>query len=334
MTAGYVAWLLRVAVSSVMVAMLPWLSRRLGVGIQAGIIGGLAGALVPRWPSQVEASAAAALGLLLVAFAARWDRDRSSAASSLLLGVAWGAAFHLSPSLLTVLVGCMLFELWWSRDRRKWAWSLAIVLGVVLACAPWVWRNYAVFHDVFFIRSNFGLELRMGDHEGALADVDAMDLRDGPALRHPRTSLPDARLVQEVGEIEYMRRARREALAWIAGHPGAFARLTAARAWCFWFGSPLDPLRTAAAMLLTVLALLGARRAVPALTPPQRAALLIPLATYPLVYYLVVFTPRYGEPLNGILLVLAGAEAWRWIAGEAGRTAEDRSSGASAGLAR
>lgn len=310
-TAGYVAWLLRVGASSVMLAMLPWLSRRLGTGTEAGIIGGMAAAVVPKWPSQVEAPAAIALGLLLAGFVARWSRDRATAAGSLLMGLAWGVAFHLTPSLLPVLVGCMAFELWWSRDPRKWAWSIAIAAGVVLACLPWAWRNHAAFGELIFIRSNAGLELRMGNHDGAVADVDAIDVREGLAQRHPRTNLAEARLVQELGEIEYMRRAGREAREWIWHHPGTYLGLVAGRAACFWFGSPFDVPRMLAGAVLTLLALFGALRVLPTRSVPQRAAFLIPLATYPLVYYLIVFTPRYAQPLNGLLLILAGAGVWR-----------------------
>jgi hypothetical protein len=46
---------------------------------------------------------------------------------------------------------------------------------------------------------------------------------------------------------------------------------------------------------------------------PQRAVLLIPLLTYPLIYYLVAYMGRYRLPMDWILLVLAGAEVWRWL---------------------
>ena len=41
-----------------------------------------------------------------------------------------------------------------------------MALGAVLADAPWAWRNYTTFDAVFFIRSNLGLELRMGNQKG------------------------------------------------------------------------------------------------------------------------------------------------------------------------
>ena len=64
---------------------------------------------------------------------------------------------------------------------------------------------------------------------------------------------------------------------------------------------------------LTILALLGAIRTLPSLAVPQRAVLLIPLATYPLIYYVVAYMSRYRVPLDWIILLFAGAEAWHWI---------------------
>jgi len=119
--------------------------------------------------------------------------------------------------------------------------------------------------------------------------------------------------VQELGETKYMRQAKREALAWIRTHPTEFLHLTVSRMIHFWFGPLHRPLTALGISLLTLLAILGARRTMPALTIPQRAALLIPLATYPLIYYVVTYMYRYRVPLNWILLAFAGAEVWHWI---------------------
>lgn len=314
LTAGYVAYFLQVAASATMVAMLPWLSMRFGAGREAGVVGGLVGAALPRWPYQVEYAAAVAMGLLLAWHVQLWRAPHRRLGGALPLGLVWGAAFHITPSLLPVMLGCLLFDVWWSRDRRKWASTVLTVLGVALACAPWTLRNYATFGEVFFIRSNFGLELRMGNHDGAVADVEVMDLREGRRLRHPRTNRDEARLLQEIGEVDYMRRARAEALEWIRRHPAAFLRLTAQRAFHFWFGAPSQAEMALGSALLSILAAFGLRRVWPGLDAAARAGFAIPLLTFPLVYYVVVFMPRYGAPLTGLLLVLAGAEVWGWMA--------------------
>jgi hypothetical protein len=161
------------------------------------------------------------------------------------------------------------------------------------------------------MRSNFGLELRMGNHEGAAAAMEAMDAR-APGL-HPRTHLSEAEKVRALGEMEYLRQARREALEWIGQNPGKFLWLTASRMATFWFGSPHSPIVAAGTSVLTILALLGARRVFPVLSVPQRAALLLPLATFPLTYYMVACMPRYRVPIDWILLVLVGAEVSYWL---------------------
>jgi hypothetical protein len=311
LTAGYIAWLLNAAFLAAVWGMLPWLASRVGLGARSGLLAGLAGALIPGWPGHGEGLTALAMALLMVAFLNRWMSGRATAAGSLTLGMAAGVAFHVQPALLTVVLGWMAFELWWSTNRRKWFLSALTVLGIIVACLPWGWRNYETFDAVFFVRSNFGLELRMGNHEGATAAMDVMDRRQEHI--HPRTHPDEARKVQEWGEAVYMRRAAREALDWIGAHPDTFVRLTVSRAVHWWLGPLYYPPGAFLVTALTALALLGAWLTFPTLAVPQRAALLVPLLTYPLVYYVVAYMPRYRQPIDWIFLLLAGAAVWRLI---------------------
>jgi len=311
LTAGYAAWLFRIATYAAMFAMIPWLAGRLGIPRQAGVLAGLAGALMAEWPGHGEALTAIAMGLLAVAFLKRWTSNPGSPRKSLLLGVAAGIAFHIQPALLTVVLGFMAFELWWSRDRRKWVFSALMASGIILACVPWGVRNYNTLEAVFFIRSNFGLEMRMGHHEGAAAAMAVMDARE--EHRHPRTHRGEAQRVQEMGEVAYMRAAGREAFEWMRANPFESLRLIALRFVHFWFGPLHRPAVLMAVTALTLLAVLGAWLVWPTLSVPQRAAVLIPLATYPLVYYVVTYMWRYRTPINWIVLMLAGAAIWHWI---------------------
>ena len=311
---GYAAMVFSLAAFSALYAMLPWLGGTLGLSRQAGVLGGITGStLLVVWPGNGEELTGIVLGLLAVAFLRRWTTGLGSFGGSVVLGVASGAAFHLQPVLLPAVVGWMVFELWWSRERRKWWSSAAIVLGMAIACVPWGWRNYTVFQEVVFIRSNLGLELRMGNHDGAAGAMDVMDARQ--EHRHPRTHVEEARLVRELGEMEYMRLAKGEALDWIRAHPREFLTLTASRTTQFWFGPLHAPWIALAVTSLTVLALVGAWRSWPALTTPHRAALVTPLLCYPLIYYLVAYMPRYRVPLDWILLLLAGSLVWHWLEG-------------------
>ncbi len=320
LTAGYVRCFLCIACFSAMYAMIPWFACRIGADWQGGALGGLVGAVIPQqslgeligW-SVNEPLAAIALALLLAGFLRRWREADHLFLRALLFGMGWGVAFHFSPALLLVMLAGLAFELWWSKSRRKWLSSLLVVLGATLACLPWTWRNYAAFHEFFFIRSNLGLELRVGNHPGAAPAMEVMDAREGDRMRHPGNNRAEAVKVRELGEREYMRQAQSEAWDWIRAHPAEFLRLTAARVMHFWFGPLHQPLVAAGISLLTILAAVGAGRALPAWTPPQRAALLIPLATFPLVYYVVAYMSRYAVPVNWLLLMLAGNEVWYWI---------------------
>jgi 4-amino-4-deoxy-L-arabinose transferase-like glycosyltransferase len=309
---GYAARLFSIAACSALYALVPWFGGKLGLSREAGVLGGIVGSLIMVGAGNGEETAGIIIGLMAIVFLRRWTTGLGSFGSSFLLGAAAGAAFHLQPVLLPVVLGWMIFELWWSRDRRKWLLSGVLVLGMIVACAPWGWRNYTVFNEVFFIRDNLGLELRMGNHEGATGHLEK-NMRALDEYRHPRTNPVEARLVQELGEAEYMRRAKAEAIGWITANPWDFLKLTASRTTQFWVGPLHQPGTALAVTALTLLALLGAWYSLPGMTPPQRATLLTPLICYPLVYYVVIYMPRYRVPLDWILVLLAGAAVWRSI---------------------
>lgn len=311
MAAEYVRCGLTIVSFSAMYALLPWFVLRFGLGLRAGFIGGLLGALNPMHfmfgtaGVLAEEFAAIALGFLMVASVRRWTSGCVRARNSLLLGLAWGAAFHISPVLLLVLIVFALLEVFWIRGRGKWLQLGLVAAGVVLACAPWTWRNHQALGGFVFIRSNLGLELRMGNHPGVGVTMEETGRRS-PAP-HPTTHIEEARKVAILGELEYMRRARAEALDWIKRNPAEFSRLTCLRILQVWLGDwRLDPLAAAGTTLLSLLALLGAWRAWPLLNPAQRVALLLPLLSFPLIYYVTAYMPRYRIPVDWILLLLAG----------------------------
>jgi hypothetical protein len=309
--AGYISLGFIAATNSVMYAMIPWLGNKLGVGKQAGLIGGLAGAFMLEWSAHGEGLTGVVLGLILVAFIQRWSNSQNSLMCSFLLGLGIGATFHLQPVLLVVVLGCLAFEIWWRKGQRVFTYTSILIFGILLACVPWGWRNYTTFNAFFFIRSNLDLELRMGNHEGAVAAMDIMDITKPGA--HPRTHLSEARKLKELGEVEYMRQAMDETLTWIKDNPGEFTKLTLLRFIHFWFGPLHRPVTAAYITALTIMAILGARRIYSSLSPPQWTVILIPLLTYPLIYYLVPYMVRYRIPIDWILLILAGAEIWHWI---------------------
>jgi hypothetical protein len=116
-----------------------------------------------------------------------------------------------------------------------------------------------------------------------------------------------------MGEFAFMREAGAEARAWIAANPVRYARLSAERALAFWTRWNNGALYAVPATLVTLLGLLGAVRVLRGLALPERAVLLIPLLTFPLVYYFVDYLPRYRMPVIWIVYLFAAAEVWHWI---------------------
>jgi hypothetical protein len=253
----------------------------------------------------------------MMAFLRRWKWQDDGWIGSFLLGVVIGTAFHVQPALLPVTLGFMLFELWWLKNPHKQLLVGVIALGILISCLPWGWRNFKAFHTLFFIRSNLGLELRMGNNDTALGTFDEMDAID-THYRHPRADLSEARKLIDLGEIGYMKQAGSEALVWIKAHPTKFIGLTAQRFANLWIGPPSRLKHFTDVFVLTVLAVVGACLSFPRIRIPQRAAFLIPLITYPLIYYIVAYMPRYRIPIDWILYILTGALVWRLLGGSFG----------------
>lgn len=302
---------------SVMYALLPWFGLKLGLGLRAGFMGGLIGALNPlHFQTGIsggigEEFAAISLGLLMVLSLAAWQTTGWSLPRWFMLGCAWGAAFHVSPVLLSVLVAFVLFDLMRSGIRLRWGQFVLLAAGVVLVCVPWTYRNYKALNGFVFIRSNFGLELRMGNHPGVAPTMEQTD-RLRPGL-HPITHREEALKVAELGELAYMRRSRDEAINWIAANPGEFARLTFSRFATVWLGPSDDLFAAAISTILTLLAFAGAWRAWPLLTSPERAALFLPLMAFPAIYYVLAYMLRYRIPVDWIVMLLAGSAISNWI---------------------
>ncbi|MCL7958570.1 MAG: hypothetical protein M8861_00110, partial [marine benthic group bacterium] len=258
MVGGIAGWLFRIVAQSAIWGLLPWIGQRTGLGWKAGLTGGLAGALWPQFLAHGEALAAVLMGLLAVAMLRRWDSIRSGDAerpastprpvSSLLLGAAFGVSCHVQPVFLVVLLGYLGIEVWRRSDRARWGSAATVLLGLLLVSIPWGVRNYRTFDAVFFLRSNLGLELRMGNHEGATANISDPHFNDWPP--HPRTHVSAAREIQEMGEVPYMRESGRQALDWIESHPAEFTRLTAQRIRYFWLGPTDDPVMAIAFLSL------------------------------------------------------------------------------------
>lgn len=133
--AGYIFSCFTVMTSAAAYAMIPWIAGNLGMKKPAGLLAGLAGALIQEleMPDHGEGLAGITLALMLAAFLTRWSSGRSSLFSSMLLGLGIGASFHVQPALLLVFLGYFVFEICCYRGNRKFVMSsmLARCIGIL-----------------------------------------------------------------------------------------------------------------------------------------------------------------------------------------------------------
>jgi hypothetical protein len=227
-------------------------------------------------------------------------------------GLLWGVAALTNTALLSFLPVSGLWA--WYRRAKVGKRSLARLIQaslIFIACiAPWLIRNYRIFGQPVFIRSNFGAELRLGNGPGANGTW--MD------YLHPTKNIFEMRRYQELGELAYVAERKREAMAYIREDYARFAGLSLKRFIYYWGGLPKaleNPIqrffRNSLFTASSLLALWGLGRALRKRQPGAWLFLWLVLS-YPLVYYFVFPHPRYRHPIEpelGILIVYAISEA-------------------------
>jgi len=177
--------------------------------------------------------------LLLVLLLYVWLTDRRVMpwrSRAIAIGLLGGLGSLFAPILPVVAVIAAAHLAWREADWRT--------LGLVGACVavlmtPWLVRNQLVLGAPVLTRSNFGLELAVGNHD---ASDGHYNLATAPKL-HPHDFPDAARHLADVGEVAYMREMGDIAHRWIAAHPARFIELCARRAVLLLFPTPEgDPL--------------------------------------------------------------------------------------------
>jgi 4-amino-4-deoxy-L-arabinose transferase-like glycosyltransferase len=228
-------------------------------------------------------------------------------------GLLWGFAALIEPVVLTVLLPLGLWAAFrqYKRQQLHLAAIALSVLAFFLVITPWIIRNYTVFHRFIPIRDGFGLSLILGTK----ADTNhwaAYGVGVGPW--HSDSEWNE---FQRIGELNYMDREQRLALASIRNNPGWFAVRTVRRIIFLWTGfwsfersylaeEYLDLANIPFCTALTALALFGLWR-----TYQHDRSLAVLYASmiliFPLIYYVTSPEDYYRRPLDPILVVLAAA---------------------------
>ncbi|HEX8816353.1 MAG TPA: glycosyltransferase family 39 protein [Terriglobales bacterium] len=215
----------------------------------------------------------------------------------------------LTNSTMLAMFPCFYLWLWMQSKRvrvgaRRW---IAVSLAVfILALVPWTVRNYVVFHRLLPLRDNFGLELWVGNYEGAIEAQPYPYPKDFPLI--------DPTEYNRLGEMRYMDLKLREGLEFVREHPGEYVVMAAYRFFFFWN----DP-RGSWWLLPSALAWIGM---VLALRRDAHGAMpyAIIMVVFPVVYYVTHTFPSYRHPMEPVILLLASFALSRVTLGQPTRT--------------
>jgi hypothetical protein len=298
-----------------------WVIGRLGMALGCAR-GGLIGAsLFAFSPAAINISTrilwnTPLLGLLCVLLLLRLvghARGETRPLSLVVTGLVIGTVLLTSP-VPAAFIGAAGA---WLTCRQRGVRCVAVMATVAtLTIAPWMIRNVLAFDAFFFIKSNAGNELFIGNNPLATGGY----VRVGGVAREVLGAAEYERLtsLDEVGRARFL---GNWSMRWIVDHPTEFLALTARRVWIFWSAPfltdwellPLGPLTSLAPrvyntgrVLLLALAALGGWRWLRRSREGWLVVLF--LLCFPIAYCLThADTTRYRSPVVGVLTLLAGS---------------------------
>ena len=228
-------------------------------------------------------------------------------------GLLWGFTLMTNPSLGSLLPLLLGWAAYRARKRRALAMSvqitkpaLALALAI-LCCVPWIIRNYTVFHRFVPLRSNFALELYIGNNE----NYDSVRPRWPPPITKERETVR----YFHMGETSFMDEEMRKAMKFIKSHPRKEMILSGERFVAFWAGipHPVEALLSTDSLLIWSLVLCAALSGAGALfgivtLVGRRSAYAFPIAAFPVIfpflYYVTHTSLRYRHPIEPVVLLL------------------------------
>lgn len=255
-------------------------------------------------------TALAALFLALIFWATLAVHDTKAILPWAGYGGLWAVGVLINPSLLSLFPFLVVWAIWPSRRNFSLCAKLSAMTLLVFALGlvPWTVRNYRVFGKFIVFRSNFGLELWLGNNP-SVPDTWS------PWL-HPNDSREEAEKYKQMGEIAFMEEKEREAFAFIRTHPADTLHFMFRRFLNNWLAvtdSPADewsssPLYLKAFivmnLLLSLFTLVGALFAYRE-RPREAFPYAIVLLVFPLIFCLTHSSLRYRFPMDPLMMVLA-----------------------------
>jgi hypothetical protein len=158
-------------------------------------------------------------------------------------------------------------------------------------------RNWYVLGAVVPVRSNFGEELWLGNHQGGAGRI---QFGLGPAENEG-----ERERYRALGEISYVARRRAEAMSFISENPGHFLHQAYYRFRYWWFAEGETARLFVLYRVLTLFSLVGMVLALRTTTKASVFSIVATLIVYPIVYYITDVYARYRYPIEPLMVLLA-----------------------------
>ena len=313
-TGIYAIELAAVLILSLQLALYPVFSTILGMGEINGIVGAAIWiAAKPRLVYNWEVLYVAILIAVACCCYRRYLDEETQRRSRLAwsLGCLMGLLILTSPTVAPIYATWLAWEVWRHRMAFFRESFLALVLLPIVILAPWVIRNYFLFHSFPVIRDNLGLELSVSNNDCAQFGTRANIASGCFEKFHPNMNVNEARKVKELGEVKYNQLQLREALHWISKHPSRFSKLSIMRCIAFWMPTETFSIHYASGrrserFAIYMMTLLSAPGLIILYRCNIKSALLLIscLMVFPLVYYIVQFEDQYRYAIMWVTFLL------------------------------
>ncbi len=200
-----------------------------------------------------------------------------------------------------------------SNHRKASIYIILTTLFFLFTIAPWVIRNYNAFGKFIPVKSNLGLELRLGNNPNADG---TFVMKKGTKL-HPTFSDEEMARFKAMKEIAYAKYSLEEAKKFIYGNPLKFVSLSVKRFYLFWCGDlskgnswkgnirnidNLDEFKKIFFILPIPFFIFGIVMAVRKKVDISLFMYLV--FSYPLMYYITHVANRYRYPIEPFILII------------------------------
>jgi 4-amino-4-deoxy-L-arabinose transferase-like glycosyltransferase len=217
------------------------------------------------------------------------------------LGAYCGFVSLFNPALILTVAGVVGLSILMLGRSHSMSWKHVAFAACtfLLIFSAWPVRNARVFHAFVPLRTAVGLDVWMGNHDGATGYLDEE--------LFPTFNPAELAAYKREGEIAYTRGKMHVAEGWMRAHPREFAALTARRFARFWLGSGTRGGPALFWIYATLTTLLGGLGWWLLWRRDRALAMLfaVPLVLFPLPYYIAHAEFRFRIVVDPLLSVLA-----------------------------